>query len=65
MKIDRSGIRFDRRRGAGAQMYECTLLMRSDFTVSSASEFYYDFVGKNSMLPFTDLIDPEDAGILR
>ena len=65
MKIDRSGIRFDRRRGAGALMYECTLLMRSDFTVSSASEFYYDFVGKNSMLPFTDLIDPEDAGILR
>lgn len=46
-------------------MYECTLYMRADFTVSSASEFYYDFVGSNSVLPFTDLIDPEDAIVLK
>lgn len=46
-------------------MFNCTLYMRADYTVSSASDVYYDFVRENSRLPFTDLIDSEDADILR
>lgn len=42
----------------------CTIYVRKDFAVVNASEWYYRYVGSNSYLPITDLIDPEDAAIL-
>ena len=65
MKIVRNGDITDNNSRLGAQLYDCTLYIRGNLTVSSASEPYYKFVGENSMLPFTDLIDEEDAAYIR
>ena len=67
MKIDRyyNSSENDNKSRINTPMYNCVLYVRSDFTVSSATEDYYEFVGENSVLPFTELIDPEDADILK
>ncbi len=51
--------------GLGQKLSDCWLYVRSDYTVSSAGEIFYAFIGKNSFMPVTDLIDQEDAGILK
>lgn len=53
------------KRRLDGSLYNCALYVREDFTVSSASEFYYAFVGENSALPFLELIEPGDAEIFQ
>ncbi len=67
MKIDRyhNSSDTDDKSRINTPMYNCVLYVRGDFTVSSATEDYYEFVGENSVLPFTELIDSEDADILK
>ncbi|MBR5115932.1 MAG: GGDEF domain-containing protein [Lachnospiraceae bacterium] len=65
MKIERSTRPEDAKRKLDIPLYECSLFVRKDLTVSSASRSYYEFVGENSILPFTDLIEPEDASTIR
>ena len=65
MRIVRSEHNIDESSRIKTPLYNCTLYIRSNLTVSSASEPYYKFVGENSMLPFTDLIDEEDAAYIR
>lgn len=49
----------------GNKLLQCELFVRQDFTVVSASEWYYKYVGINSYLPVTDLVEPEDAAVLK
>ncbi|MCM1045200.1 MAG: GGDEF domain-containing protein [Candidatus Gastranaerophilales bacterium] len=49
----------------GGQLLQCEIFVRQDFTVVSASEWYYKYVGINSYLPVTDLVDEEDAAVLK
>ena len=65
MRIVRSEHNIDESSRIKTPLYDCTLYIRGNLTVSSASEPYYKFVGENSMLPFTDLIDEEDAAYIR
>ena len=65
MKILRSDDHNAGGRRLDTELFDCTLFIRRDFTVSSASAAYYEFVGENSFLPFTDLIDEEDALALK
>lgn len=46
------------------KIYDCKVYVRRNFDVSSASEWYYKFVGEYSYLPLTRFICPEDAAIL-
>lgn len=61
MKIIRSDTKSDEKRRLDTPLYDCNLFVRKDLTVSSAAQSYYEFVGDNSALPFSDLIDEEDA----
>ncbi|MCR5594440.1 MAG: GGDEF domain-containing protein [Lachnospiraceae bacterium] len=65
MRIDRYSQKDSNIRRIDTALYDCVLFVRSDFTVSSASKNYYEFVGENSVLAFTDLIDEEDAKLLK
>lgn len=65
MKIVRCDMTVDKDANICAKLYDCYLYVRADFTVSSASQSYYRFVAENSILPFTDLIEEEDARVMK
>jgi len=64
MKILREGENRDRGERLDCKIYDCKVYVRKNFIVSSASEWYYRFVGEYSYLPLTKFICPEDAAIL-
>lgn len=60
MKILRTG-----EKRTGGALLQCEVLVRADFAVVCASEWYYGYVATNSYLPITDLLEPSDAAILK
>ncbi|MCD7836876.1 MAG: GGDEF domain-containing protein [Lachnospiraceae bacterium] len=63
MRILREGEMSSRDR-IDCKIYNCSVYIRRNFGVSSASEWYYRLVGDYSYLPLTRFICPEDAEIL-
>ncbi|MBR1478756.1 MAG: GGDEF domain-containing protein [Lachnospiraceae bacterium] len=60
---NRDKLAAEERRRFATNLYNSEIYVQRDFGVIMGDGYYYQFVGDNSRLPFTDLIEPEDAEI--